>query len=89
MASHGRLDSYRLMQEKMRELPLPEIQPPPLITGADLIAAGYRPGPAFASILAAVEDAQLESRIQTREDAMNLVRAQFRPPDGELLAGEG
>jgi putative nucleotidyltransferase with HDIG domain len=82
-ASHGRLDNYRLMQQKMRELPPQEIQPQPLITGADLIAAGYRPGPAFARILAAVEDAQLESRIQTREDAMNFVRAQFHPPDGE------
>jgi hypothetical protein len=61
----------------MEELPPAELKPPPLITGEDLIAAGYRPGPAFSRILAAVEDAQLESKIRSREDAMALVRAQF------------
>jgi poly(A) polymerase len=53
------------------------LRPPRLLTGDDLIAAGFRPGPDFAHMLALVEDAQLESRIQTREEAMSLVRAEF------------
>jgi len=77
VSSHGHLDNYELLKQKLQELPEEEIRPKPLITGADLIAAGYQPGPAFARILAAVEDAQLESRIQTREDAMALVRERF------------
>ena len=77
ISSHGHLDNYELVKQKMQELPEEEIRPKPLITGTDLIAAGYQPGPAFARILAAVEDAQLESRIQTREDAMALVRERF------------
>lgn len=80
-SSHGRLDNYELLKRKMQELPEEELRPKPLITGADLIAAGYQPGPAFARILAAVEDAQLESRIHTREDAMALVREQFGSPN--------
>jgi len=82
VASHGNLENYQLVQRKMQELPRTELKPQPLITGDDLIAVGYRPGPAFALILAAVEDAQLESKIHSREDAMALVRAQFRIPDG-------
>ena len=82
IASHGQLGNYDLIQRKMQELPIDEIKPQPLISGDDLIAAGYHPGPAFAVILAAVEDAQLESMIHSKEDAMSLVRAQFQIPDG-------
>lgn len=85
VASHGHLENYQLMKRNMEELPQKELKPQPLITGDDLIAAGYHPGPAFTVILAAVEDAQLESKIHTKEDAMALVRAQFQIPDGIAL----
>jgi poly(A) polymerase len=48
-----------------------------LISGLDLIDAGYSPGPKFRDILNAVEDAQLEGRISTREAALELVSKQF------------
>lgn len=82
ISSHGHLENYELMRRSLQELPQEQLKPQPLITGTDLIAAGYKPGPAFARILAAVEDAQLESKIQSREDALALVHAQFRTPDG-------
>jgi len=82
VSSHGHLENYQLVRRKMEELPQEQLKPQPLITGDDLIAAGYRPGPAFARILAAVEDAQLESKIISREDALAMVHAQFRIPDG-------
>ena len=82
LSSHGHLDHYELMKRKWEEMPPGELKPPPLITGQDLIAAGYQPGPAFARILATVEDEQLEGRIRTREEAMGLVRARFRAPEG-------
>jgi poly(A) polymerase len=72
------------MRQKWAQMPPSELKPPPLITGQDLIAAGYQPGPAFARILAAVEDEQLESRIRTPEEAMEWVRERFRVPDGSL-----
>lgn len=77
LASHGQLDNYRLVRRKLEELPAEQLKPKPLITGADLIAEGYTPGPIFSKILTAVEDAQLEAAIATREDALDLVRRSF------------
>ncbi|MBM3775957.1 MAG: CCA tRNA nucleotidyltransferase [Acidobacteria bacterium] len=77
LASHGRLDNYELVQSRRARLKPEELKPPPLLTGDDLIGAGYSPGPAFGRILAAVEDAQLEGLIQTPEEALDLVRRQF------------
>jgi len=72
LSSHGGLDSYNFVREKQRELPPEDLRPKPLITGRDLIAAGHRPGPAFGVALTTVEDAQLEGRISTREEALGL-----------------
>jgi poly(A) polymerase len=76
-ASHGNLVSYNFTREKMAVLPPEAIRPRPVLTGDDLIAAGYSPGPRFKEILAAVEDAQLEGRLQSRESALELVRQEF------------
>jgi len=38
--------------------------------------------PAFARILKAVEDVQLEGEITTPEEALDLVRRLFEPPEG-------
>jgi poly(A) polymerase len=77
LSSNRRLESYELVKRKLEELPAERLKPPPLITGATLIAAGYSPGPLFAQILTAVEDAQLEGAIGTEEEAMGLVRQKF------------
>jgi len=77
LAAHGRLDNYDLVRRKLAELPLEQLKPKPLLTGADLIAEGYTPGPVFSEILRAVEDAQLESRIHTRDAALELVKRNF------------
>ena len=80
LASHGWLDNYEFVRAKQRELPPERLRPKPLITGEDLIRAGYTPGPAFRKMLDAIEDAQLESRIHTQEDALALARTLFEPP---------
>ena len=77
MASNGRLENYDLVKSKLAEFPEEHLQPAPLLTGADLIGAGYEPGPLFSRILAAVEDAQLEGLIRTSGEAMALVREMF------------
>ena len=56
-----------------RELPARAL-PHPLLDGAALIAAGYRPGPSFKEWLGLAMDAQLEGRISSAEDALRLVR---------------
>jgi tRNA nucleotidyltransferase/poly(A) polymerase len=77
LSSHGNLDNYYFCLEKLASVAPAELKPAPLLTGRDLIAAGYRPGPAFGRMLTAVEDAQLESRVHSREEALELVRRQF------------
>jgi len=81
LASHGRLDNYEMVQRKRQELSDEQLKPKPLLNGRDLIEAGYTPGPLFSEILSAVEDAQLEGRIGTREEALEFVR-QTRPVTG-------
>lgn len=53
------------------------VSPQPLITGEDLISAGYKPGPAFGRLLQAVYDVQLEGQIDTKAQALNWVRKQL------------
>ncbi|HUT37245.1 MAG TPA: CCA tRNA nucleotidyltransferase [Planctomycetota bacterium] len=77
VASHGSLENYEFCREKLAGLAEEEIRPPRLVTGHDLIALGYVPGPLFAAILTRVEDAQLEGEIATKEDALTLVQRQF------------
>ncbi len=80
IASHGNLDNYLLALEMLNKISEQEIKPARLISGNDLIAHGYRPGPLFKQILQAVEDAQLEGEIRTPEDALSLVRQRFPLP---------
>ncbi len=77
LSSNGQLDSYDYVRAQMQAIPPEEIHPQPLLTGDDLIEAGYEPGPRFKEILGAVEDAQLEGRISTREEAMEYVLREF------------
>jgi poly(A) polymerase len=76
-ASHGKFDLYDFTRRKLAQTPPQEIRPEPLVTGNDLIAAGYEPGPRFKDILEAVEDAQLEGRLQSREQAMEFVAREY------------
>jgi poly(A) polymerase len=77
LAAHGQLDNYDLVRRKLEELPAEQLKPNPLLTGNDLIAEGYAPGPLFSEILRAVEDAQLEARIHNRDEALALVNRTF------------
>ena len=77
VASHGDLSLYTFAREKLATMPPETMRPAPLVTGADLIAHGYEPGPQFKKILAAVEDAQLEGRLQSKEQAMAWAQEEF------------
>ncbi len=77
LASHGNLSTYELIGRKLAEIPPEKIRPAALVTGDDLIAAGYEPGPKFREILEAVEDAQLDGRLLSRDTALEFVKRQF------------
>jgi len=48
--------------------------PTPIVTGDMLIGLGLKPGPSFKRILDGVYDAQLEGRVSSPEEGMELVR---------------
>src|SRR5580692_4410728 len=77
LASHGNLSTYELIRTKLAEIPPEKIRPTALVSGDDLIAAGYAPGPRFREILEAVEDAQLDGRLLSRDMALEFVKQQF------------
>jgi len=77
LASHGNLGTYELVRAKLAEIPPEKIRPAALVTGDDLIAAGYAPGPRFREILDAVEDGQLEGRLLSRDAALEFVKREF------------
>ena len=77
LASHRNLSTYELIRQKRAEIPEEKMRPSPLVTGDDLIRAGHVPGPKFREILGAVEDAQLEGRLASREAALEFVRREF------------
>ena len=58
--------------------PLP---PRPVVTGADLKAAGLAPGRAFKDILSAVDDAVLERRVTDKAEGLRLVEDLRRGSD--------
>jgi len=79
LSSHRNLENYEFVRRFLAETPVEQVRPARLLTGNDLIALGFAPGPAFHTILEAVEEAQLNGTIGTREEAIKLVSDSFEP----------
>ena len=77
LASHGDLSAHAFCSyELARETPA-SLRPTPLITGANLIALGLKPGPLFATILKDVEDRQLENSLTDETGALDYVKSAY------------
>lgn len=70
VASHGMLDNYRFLQEKLKEYASEELKPKPFVNGNDLMALGMKPGPAMKPILEELYELQLEGTHRTRDEAL-------------------
>jgi poly(A) polymerase len=79
-SAHGDLRLYDFAKERYEAAPVETMRPKLLVTGRDLIAAGYRPGSEFKAMLEAAEDAQLEGRATTTEEGLAIVRERFGAP---------
>ncbi len=77
LAASGHLENWEFARERFFSMPEAVVRPKPLITGRELIAAGYPPGMRFREMLRAAEDAQLEGAVATTEEALKLVREKF------------
>lgn len=75
------LDDVQFCEDYLRNTPMEVLDPPPLITGNDLIQAGLQPGPRFRELLESLRNEQLDGTISTREVALARAR--------ELQASDG
>jgi poly(A) polymerase len=82
LASHEDLTSYEFCVRKLAEFGREAMKPPPLLNGDDLIALGFKPAPLFSEILERLEDLQLEGRLQSREEALEWVKANYQEAPG-------
>jgi poly(A) polymerase len=80
LSAHGDLTSYNFARARYEAEPAADLRPAPLLTGRDLIAAGYRPSPQFKAMLALAEDAQLEGTATTQQQALALIQARYPNP---------
>ena len=64
----GRLFAEALLAAKSME----ELDPPPLVTGDDLIALGIAAGPRFKELLQEIRNRQLDGEIREREEALRI-----------------
>src|SRR5213080_215970 len=77
LSSHRHLDSYEFVRRFLEVTPPEQVRPERLLTGDDLQTMGFQPSPLFSRILRALEDAQLEGQIATREEAEKYVLSRF------------
>jgi poly(A) polymerase len=77
LSSSGDLRPYQFCRQQLAALAPEQMAPPRLLSGHDLVTLGLSPGPRFKDILHAVEDAQLEGRLHTREEALSWVKQQW------------
>ncbi|MBN8734254.1 MAG: CCA tRNA nucleotidyltransferase [Acidobacteria bacterium] len=77
LSSHGHLDNYHYALERLAATPPHQLRPARLLTGADLLALGYPQGPLYREILTALETAQLDGELTTREAAVAFVRSRW------------
>ena len=77
LASHGNLDNYEFLKRRREDLANEPLIPQPLLTGHDLIALGWKPGPKFKTVLDAVQVRQLEGILRTRQEAISWVEKEY------------
>jgi poly(A) polymerase len=84
LGCHGMLDNYEFLKAKQHEFASAPVIPPPLLTGHDLLAAGYAPGRDIGRLLTAVQDLQLEGTLTNRQEALDWLAREA----ASVLAGQ-
>lgn len=74
IGSHGKIDNYLLLLDRLAEVGSEPKLPKPFINGRDLIDTGLKPGPNFSKILNEITDLQLSGDLKNREDAFDYLQ---------------
>jgi len=83
LGSHGDLELWEFCRRQLDMLREEDLRPEPLLRGRDLLEMGYAPGPHLGRILRAVEDEQLEGRLDRTDRARSWVRSRWPLPPTE------
>ena len=76
-ASPAAAEAAAYCREQLKS-PREELDPPPLVTGDDLIAIGIPQGPQYRILLEEIRREQLDGNLQNREDALRRLRKRCR-----------
>ena len=77
LCSNNLMDTFNFLQQQ-RELLAASVElPVPLVSGSDLIALGFKPGPKFKPMLETIMDAQLENKFADKASAVEFVKNTF------------
>jgi tRNA nucleotidyltransferase/poly(A) polymerase len=77
LASHGNLDNYNFVKDRLAAFAGERVKPTPLVRGNDLVRLGLEPGPLFGKILRDVYDLQLDEKVKTRREAVSYIRKKW------------
>lgn len=72
--STGDVSIWERMKEVFESFQNEPVLPPRLVTGDDLLALGYKTGPALGECLRKLYDAQLEGKIHTKEEGLDRLK---------------
>ena len=76
-SSHGMLDNYIFLREKLTEYEKEDLKPKPLLNGDDLLAMGFQPSPRIKEILERAYLYQLEGKWKTKSEVLTWVRQMY------------
>ncbi len=82
LSSHRNLEAYEFVTDFIRTTPPEVVRPKKLMTGEDVLELGFSPGPIVGKILTAVEEAQLNGELGSRDEAISFVDRRFREQAG-------
>ncbi|MBI3313847.1 MAG: CCA tRNA nucleotidyltransferase [Candidatus Omnitrophica bacterium] len=74
LSSHGKLDNYYFLKEKLKEYEHEELKPKPWVNGHDLIDLGMKPGPKMKTLLEELYELQLEGAFKDRAEALDAAK---------------
>lgn len=80
LASHRDTRTVDAIAAEFAALTPEEMRPTPLLTGNDLMAMGFTPGPLLGQIVRRLEDAQLDGAIASADEAREFVRMHWPAP---------
>lgn len=74
LSSHGKLDNYHFLKEKLKAYAHEDLKPKAFVNGHDLMSLGMKAGPAMKPLLEELYEMQLEGRIRSREEALKIAQ---------------